>query len=467
MATIDKRVGKRGFSYKFTWSGGYALDGTQMRQYMSWKPDPGMSEKRADKEAERLAVLFDEKCSKGLYIDSNVKFADFAERWFKDYADKQLRPKTVSRYHDLMKRINPAIGHIKVGRVQPHHLLAFYDNLEEPGIREDMKCSPVIDFKKYLKDRGTTKISLAQQSGVSIAVLNSITSGRNITLKSAEAIGEALCEPFDKMFSVVNKDACLSPKTIRHHHALISSIMETAVEWQVITDNPCNRIQAPKAGKPDPRYLDEVQAAHLLELLEGQNRQYQNIIRLLLFTGLRRGEVCGLEWDDIDFENHIVNVCRSSLYIPEKGVFQDVTKNDSSTRSIKVTDTVLDILQDQRRWQAEQQLRVGDKWRNSSRIFVSMMGGNIHPDSVTSWFHRFISQTDLPQISIHSLRHTNVTLQINCGVPVTTIAARLGHSSVNTTNQIYIHAIRSANEAAAEALDNILNPKYRATGKEA
>lgn len=82
----------------------------------------------------------------------------------------------------------------------------------------------------------------------------------------------------------------------------------------------------------------------------------------------------------------------------------------------------------------------------------------MHPDTLTGWFHDFISRSGLPQISIHSLRHTNATLQIAGGVPLTTVANRLGHANASTTTKIYAHAIKSADEAAAEILKNILSP---------
>lgn len=125
MATITKR----GNSYRITVSCGYDLNGKQLRRTMTWVPPDGMTARQIQKEANRQAVLFEEKCRTGQVLDGNIKFADFAERWFKDYAEKQLRPTTVARYHVLMPRINAAIGHIRLDKLQPHHLMQFYNNL--------------------------------------------------------------------------------------------------------------------------------------------------------------------------------------------------------------------------------------------------------------------------------------------------------------------------------------------------
>ena len=153
MATITKR----GDTYRITVSCGYDLNGKQIRRTMTWTPEPGMTRRQTEKELDRQAVLFEERCRTGQVLDGNIKFADFAERWFKDYAEKQLRPTTVARYHVLMPRINAAIGHIRLDKLQPHHLMQFYNNLAETGVRDDTRYQSTVDFKALLKSRGMTK----------------------------------------------------------------------------------------------------------------------------------------------------------------------------------------------------------------------------------------------------------------------------------------------------------------------
>ena len=90
------------------------------------------------------------------------------------------------------------------------------------------------------------------------------------------------------------------------------------------------------------------------------------------------------------------------------------------------------------------------------RLFTQDDGSPIHPDSITDWFHDFISRTDLPQISIHFLRHTNITLLLAAGIPLKTVSYRAGHAQTSTTANIYSHAIRTTDEKAAEVLENIV-----------
>lgn len=454
MATIQKRKD----SYKITVSCGYDLTGKQIRKTTTWTPDHGMTAKQIEKELERQKVLFEERCRSGQVLEGSIKFADFAEKWFQDYAQKQLRAETLAGYRTFMKRINAAIGHIKLDRLQPHHLLSFYSNLQEIGIREDTKYKCKIDLKSYLKTQKLTKKKVTQLCNISMTTLDSICKGNNVNESSAKVLCSALSLDLYNTFEVLNKDVGLSAKTIQHYHSLISSILSTAVQWQVIASNPCTRVRPPKLEKKNARYLNEVQAAHLLELLETENMQYKTMIKLLLYTGFRRGELCGLEWDDIDFNNCVIHVRRSSNYVPDKGIFVDETKNATSIRCIKVPTIAFEMLQDYRRWQIEERLKVGDQWQDNNRLFTTWNGKPIHPDSITGWFHNFIIKTDLPYITVHSLRHTNATLQIAGGVPLSTISDRLGHADTATTGRIYVHAIRSADEAAAETLENLLNP---------
>ena len=156
MATVTRR----GKSYSIRVSCGYDMTGRQIIKSMTWKPQPDMTDAQAEKEAQRQAVLFEEKCRTGQVLQGNVRFADFAEIWLRDYAAKQVRPTTFDRYKAMLPRINAAIGHIRLDRLQPHHLMQFYANLEESGIREDSKQRFKGDLKEMLRARSITKLRL-------------------------------------------------------------------------------------------------------------------------------------------------------------------------------------------------------------------------------------------------------------------------------------------------------------------
>jgi len=455
MATIRKRNN----SYQITVSCGYDINSHQIRRTMTYTPEKGMTAKQIEKEVQRQAVLFEEQCAKGLVMDGRIKFADFAAEWFK-HKKNDLRPKTYERYKSMLPRINAAIGHMRIDRIQSQHLLSFYENLSEGGIRQDTKYKCTLDLNKYLEENKLTKAEFSRITGVPTSSVTSVRQGNNCTLATAQGIAKGLNTPLSDVFIPVDISKPLSSKTVLHHHRLISSILSTAVEWGALFSNPCDRTKPPRVEKKEPKYLDEVQATTLLDLLETENIEYKTMVRLLLFTGLRRGELLGLEWSDVNFDTCTLSVCRTSLYLPDKGIFEDETKNATSNRIIKLSQSAMADLKTYKVWQLEQRLKVGDKWTGSDRIFTTDEGKPLHPDTLSSWFSKFIkSHSDkLPYITIHSLRHTNATLQIAGGVPLTTVAKRLGHADTVTTSNIYAHAIKSADEAAAETLENLLTP---------
>ena len=458
MATIKKR----GKSYLFRCYDGYATNGRQIERTMTWTPPEGMSEKKAEKEAAHQAALFEERVRNGQLADSRIKFQDFAERWFTDYAEVQLRPTTIARYKALTERIYPAIGHLYMDKIKPAHLMSFYKDLSNTKICTKAHCK--VDLKQYLKERNITKTQLSNLSGVSQTTLSSIYQDNNIEVSNAQKICDALNQSLNNLFDMVNEEKTLSTKTIRHYHRLISSIMQTAVKWQIIVSNPCERTDPPKVKNAKIEYLDDVQSIQLLDLLQDQPMQYRSAIEVLLFTGMRRGELLGLQWDDIDFENHLVNIQRSSLYLADRGIFEDETKNLSSSRIIKVPSAAITSLRRLKAWQAEQCLMMGNLWQKSNRVFTSLEGAPMHPDTLSGWFHDFIQKTDLPQIHLHSLRHTNATLNIANGVSVTTVAGQLGHANASTTTKIYAHAIQAAQAAAADMMDDLLTQKRKVSG---
>lgn len=451
-------IRKHGKGYQIIVSCGYDTDGTKVLKTMSWAPEPGMSPKQAQKELDRQAVLFEEKVKHGQFIAANIKFADFAEQWMKDYAEKQLAPATVASYRFYLKRIDAAIGHIRLDRLQPHHLIEFYDNLSEDGMREDVKYHTIIDLRTKMKEKQLTQKSLSDLSAVSEATIRCACKGNNINAKSAATICAALGINRSDAFTPVTKDK-LSGNTALHYHRLISTALSTAVQWQLIVANPAERVKPPRAEQKEAVYLDDSQARRLIELLDSQPVQYRVMVTLLLYSGLRRGELCGLEWKDIDFDKGIIHVRRASQYLPKKGIFTKEPKNSSSERVLQLSEAAFSLLRAYKAWQTGERLKMGDQWNDTDRLFTKWNGLPLHPDTLTNWFHDFIQTTDLPQIHIHSLRHTNATLLIAEGVNVRLVADMLGHSKPTTTLNIYSHAIKSAQAAAAERLGDILNVK--------
>lgn len=172
--------------------------------------------------------------------------------------------------------------------------------------------------------------------------------------------------------------------------------------------NPCERVAPPKRKRKEAQYLTLEQVAHLLELLQKEPEDMRCIITLLLYTGLRRSELLGLEWKDIDFQTGLLSIRRTSQYVAGKGVFTDETKTYHSRRVLKLADTALTLLRQHRAVQMQNRLRLDDRRQEHDRLFTRWDGAPMNPNSLTRRFHTFIHHTDLPPITVHSLRHRYV-----------------------------------------------------------
>ena len=240
MATIKKR----GNSYLIRCYDGYDQTGRQIERTMTWKIPQGMSGKKAEREARHQAELFEEKVRTGQSAEKKIKFADFCDLWMKDYAQVQLRPKTIKRYQGLLERIKPALGSIYLDRLRPTHLTAFYRELAE--VCKASTYTAKIDLRTYLKQHKTTQVKLSEDSGVCTSTVRSILLGNAATEETAKKIADALHIDFDKVFQPSGEPEPLSGQTILHYHRLISVILQTAVEWQYIPANVAERVKPPK-----------------------------------------------------------------------------------------------------------------------------------------------------------------------------------------------------------------------------
>ena len=455
MATIEKRNG----AYRITVSCGVDVTGKQIRRRMTWKPDSGMTAKQIEKELQRQKVLFEEQCAKGLATGGNIKLADFIELFFKNYAVPMLKKKTITSYRGFTPVVNQALGHLRIDKIKPHHLNEFYHQLSTIGSKREDVYRPLCDLRQLLNEKKLKIAPTARACGVKENTLRNALDNKPVYKPTAQALCVYLQLDLHKTFQREQRSKPLSAETIRHYNAFLSTVFSTAIKWEMLDANPCSRATLPHKEKKKPRYLDEEQAAQLLELLEQEDMQHKTMIKTLMFLGLRREELCGLEWKDINFENNVIEIERASVYIPKEGVLTDTTKNTSSQRFIKAPTAAMQMLRDYRLWQNERKQRIGDRWEEHDRLFTRDDGKPIHPDTITGWFRRFVQRNQLPDISIHSLRHTNATLMIHSGVPLPTISARLGHADTSTTAKIYVHAIKSADAAAAETLDNIFDSR--------
>ena len=281
-----------------------------------------------------------------------------------------------------------------------------------------------------------------------------------------------------------------SPKTIKRVHQIISSSLNTAVQWQLIKENPCQRAKPPKEKKQvDVKHFTLEQAQAFLDQLDkpykvaykGRNKkdgtesnkhyeirtfplQYKVLFYLAIFGGFRRGELVALTWDDIDFNSRTVTINKTSART-KNGIITKSPKTFSSNRDVVVGIEVIEPLKKYKVEQNKYRLTLGSYWQGENYIFIQDNGKQMDISTPNKVFQKVIKvhnatcEDKLPEFTLHGLRHTSATLLIAQNIDVKTVSVRLGHSETSTTMDIYAHALKKQDEKASDSLSQLFQKK--------
>lgn len=249
----------------------------------------------------------------------------------------------------------------------------------------------------------------------------------------------------------------LAPKTIRHNLSFVSDVFAYAVKMGVVSDNPCAKVTLPKAEQKEKQIYTPEQVQKFLTLLNNEPLKYRTFFNLMIYSGFRRGEMLGLEWKDVDFENNIISVRRTSNYTAKKGVYTDTTKTRKSQRTLKFPQEIMDMLKEYKAEQDEQALKCGDKWVETDRLYTKWNGEPMQNGTPYFWLGEFCEKHDLPFYGLHSFRHLFASLLVNQGVDIVTVSGALGHSTVSTTSNIYCHMLEEAQAKVSDAVSSALD----------
>ena len=248
----------------------------------------------------------------------------------------------------------------------------------------------------------------------------------------------------------------LARKSVIHHLNLISDIFNYAVQMEVLNHNPCVNVKVPKGTKKEKQIYTLEEVERILTYLDQEPLIFRAFFTLELNTGLRRGEMLGLEWKDVDWDNGIISVRRTSNYTPSKGLYTDTTKTPKSQRSLKLPDLVMDLLRELKAQQEHDRDEIGTKWVETDRLFTKWNGEPMFVSQPYGWFKRFCKRHDMRFCDIHSMRHFFASILINEGVDAATVSALLGHADITTTMSLYCHAFLQAQARAIEVVGNTL-----------
>lgn len=453
MASVKKRVGERGTTYRITIYKGYLVKNgkrVQNKETTTYTLDEmGISavtdkgNPRSDssimKDVQLYADNLEKRMTGAAYMKGDkVRLIDFYEQSWKPYAKSHFADSTYYMYtKHLDEVIMPEIGSIKIGRITPEHLTVLYSKLAQEGSKN----------------------------------------GR------AESYSRGSIVTF---------------------HKQLQSVMTLAKKYKVIEDNPCKNAELPNVTKQSRiRYLTPEQTSIFLEILDNpapcvvtatydwgkktsvygfnsravsrlQYNTFRALFRVAVFSGCRIGELLALTWKDIDFKTDTISIRQSVAYAVSKGgQYIKDPKTENSYRSVVIEHSEILMLQELRVEQKMHMLELGSAWKGNrdnpddNFVFSQYDGHMINKSSPNKMLDRLVQnhnasvpkEKQLPHLSVHDLRHTHATLLVAGGTDVKTISARLGHKNIGTTLNIYAHALKEKDAQASATVSAMLNTK--------
>lgn len=429
MASIRKIQNKKGITYKIEVSNGYDVNGKKIRETTTYVPKPGMTAKQAEKAARKFADEFEDKVKNGNRISGDkTTLKDFVEELFKTYAENQLERTTLHRYRYVLDReILPVLGHMKIGKIKPYDIERFFVSLTKDGARND------------------------------------------------------------------GRPGGYSHESIRKAKTVLSSVLSTAEQWEIIENNPCRKAHMPKHEAPEETvkaYTLE-QIRRFLQFAEDDYRDSsmghpQNgkvipisvypdkdifklqtlvIINIAVFGGLRRGEMVGLDWKNVDFEKNAVHVRQSAARVGGES-FVKTPKSKCSIRTVVFPKPVMALLKELQQEQLKYRKAIGDNWKGTGECaFIQTDGTRMNINVPYHDYQRLLKKYNrtlpeemkLPVLSLHCLRHTNASLLVRSNkVDIVSVSKKLGHADPNVTAKYYLHSYEEAEQETAEILEEMI-----------
>ncbi len=470
---------------------------------MTWQNSLNLTGKKLETALNEQIKLFlkayEEDISGGISArPKDILFSDYAQAVLKIKQTQGVKKSTLSRYEALLVRINARFGSTPIKDITTTSLNAFYADLMDTKIDKSTKALCKVNLTDILKPFYITKVDISNATGLSMQTINAcfatktkaihkieydnallITNAINALMHDAEKLANTnrtrtnnklpyLHPPksnfkVSDLFETIESTATLSPKTVREYHRLISTICEQAVIEDIITRNPAVKATPPKIKQNEVEHYEPEDIARIRECMENEiatakkpNFRARAFLYLAMSTGCRRGEILGLKWDHIDFENNTISIESNLLHNTKYGTYIDTPKTKNSIRQLGLDALTKKSLLEYKANIEELKTKNKTKWKDTGLIFVRDDGSPASPDSFTRWCDKFAKRNNLSHIHPHGFRHTLATIMLHNKANLIDVSRYLGHAKASITSDIYAHALRNANMELAQDISKVI-----------
>ena len=244
---------------------------------------------------------------------------------------------------------------------------------------------------------------------------------------------------------------------MRHQHMILHRALRSAVEWELVIRNVADSVSCPRAQRVEMQTWNEQEVSQFLEAAKAT--PYYALFYLVLFTGMRRSEILGLKWQDIDFILGEISVSRSLHVLKGHKVVLRSPKTKTGKRTIALPPSAFLVLNEHKKEQETNCLLLGKKFSESDYVFNNL-GEPFLPNSVSHAWGKIIKRIGIKYIRFHDSRHTHASLMLKQGIHPKIVQERLGHSSISITLDTYSHVAPGLQEAAAKKFDELMRIKH-------
>jgi len=360
----------------------------------------------------------------GTYIEpSKMTFGEYLDHWIRIHGDN-IAPKTLDSYLcEIKNHIKPNLGGIKLSKLSPMQLQDYYSHLRREG-KTDIAKILISKFEAEYEDAVKQKLSK----------------------KDHKRIQKKLTRAKDRLKDIISDNTGgLSTTSINYHHRIIHKALKQAVKWQMVARNIADAVEPPPPADTEIKYLKRDEVTRFISCIKESS--YYPIIATAILTGMRQGEILGLKWQNIDFDEGIVKVRQQLQYITGQGYSYPKPKQ-KSMRNIPMPLPLNAILREVRKEQnrikgiyeeAAKKNNGINEYKDQGLIFCTYNGCPLIRSTVTRNLQLLLEKHKFDKIRFHALRHTFATMARGAGVPMEDIQDLLGHADISTTKNMYTH----------------------------
>lgn len=249
----------------------------------------------------------------------------------------------------------------------------------------------------------------------------------------------------------------LSARTVRYHHAVIHKALQTAVKWGLVNRNVADGVDLPRAQRIEMQTWNEDDITRFFEV--AKDSPYYELFYLALFTGMRRSELLGLKWNDVDFILSQIYVSRSLHHLKDGSYIFTEPKSAKSRRTIALPPSATLLLKEHQEKQKLERVMLGIPLTDSDLVFSTLESKPLRPNTITRAWTMLAAHAGLKVIRLHDARHTHASIMLKQGIHPKIVQERLGHASIQMTLDTYSHVAPGLQEVAAKRFDELVIPR--------